>query len=162
MQLWLATSLAFQDTVSYFFPNQTSVREVYIIPKYVYACLYLANVFTTLQFGPPRNCIYKNNTLTPPSLTLSPTDARGYTYSSPGTGPIHMDNVGCVGTENRLSECRHSSVHNCDHSDDAGVTCRTRKCLRPPYLFPLVCMFSELPYCCDFKQVRAVMVPFVC
>ena len=42
-----------------------------------------------------------------------------------GSGGIFLDNVGCTGTESRLIDCSHSGigVHNCDHSDDAGVKC---------------------------------------
>ena len=37
-----------------------------------------------------------------------------------------MDNVGCRGSESRLIDCYHNviGVHNCDHSDDAGIRCR--------------------------------------
>ena len=46
-----------------------------------------------------------------------------------GTGRIWRDNVGCSGTESMLSSCSANSwgFHNCDHSDDAGVVCGTRK-----------------------------------
>lgn len=40
-----------------------------------------------------------------------------------GTGPIHMDDVGCVGNENRLVDCSHTMKHNCRHSEDASVRC---------------------------------------
>ena len=49
-----------------------------------------------------------------------------------GTGPIHMDNVACSGTEQRLVDCRHTAGihHNCFHAEDAGVTClRSKKLL---------------------------------
>ena len=38
-----------------------------------------------------------------------------------------MDNVYCRGTESRLIDCTHNGigVHNCDHTDDAGVRCST-------------------------------------
>lgn len=52
----------------------------------------------------------------------------GGTATSPGTGPILMDDINCMGTEVKLSDCSHSSVHNCDHSEDASVTCVPRKC----------------------------------
>ena len=42
-----------------------------------------------------------------------------------GTGQIWLDDVGCTGTERSLSHCYHRGwgVHNCRHSDDAGVEC---------------------------------------
>ena len=42
-----------------------------------------------------------------------------------GTGLIWLDNVNCVGTEIRLFDCmaNHLGIHNCDHSEDAGVAC---------------------------------------
>ena len=39
-----------------------------------------------------------------------------------GTGPILLDNLQCKGSESNLTQCRNGEV-NCDHSEDAGVTC---------------------------------------
>ncbi|XP_019856578.1 PREDICTED: LOW QUALITY PROTEIN: deleted in malignant brain tumors 1 protein-like [Amphimedon queenslandica] len=49
--------------------------------------------------------------------------ARTNAYFGAGTGPINMDNVQCTGNEEFLVNCTDSSTHNCDHSEDAGVTC---------------------------------------
>lgn len=42
-----------------------------------------------------------------------------------GSGPIWLDNVDCVGTENGIKECRHNGINiqNCNHGEDAGVVC---------------------------------------
>ena len=42
-----------------------------------------------------------------------------------GDGPIFLDLVGCIGTEENLLQCpsRGLEVHSCSHADDAGVQC---------------------------------------
>ena len=48
-------------------------------------------------------------------------------FFTPGTGPIFIDELECTGDEERLISCRYNpiGVHNCEHSDDAGVKCPT-------------------------------------
>lgn len=42
----------------------------------------------------------------------------------PGSGPIHLDDLRCAGGESMLVSCRHAgNTHNCNHGEDAGVTC---------------------------------------
>lgn len=55
--------------------------------------------------------------------------ARSFAFFSQGTGAIVLDNLGCTGTESSLFDCPHNGVniHNCAHSEDAGVTCPQRK-----------------------------------
>ena len=42
-----------------------------------------------------------------------------------GSGPVWFDNVQCSGHEANLTQCHHRGlgVHNCGHSEDAGVIC---------------------------------------
>ena len=43
----------------------------------------------------------------------------------PGTGPIWLDNVECVGDEDSIFEClsHPPGEHNCGHFEDASVEC---------------------------------------
>lgn len=42
-----------------------------------------------------------------------------------GTGPIVYDGIECRGSETDLYDCPHDYIghHNCEHYEDAGVTC---------------------------------------
>lgn len=42
-----------------------------------------------------------------------------------GTGSIIVDNLACDGSETDILLCQHAGllVHNCGHSEDAGITC---------------------------------------
>ena len=44
-----------------------------------------------------------------------------------GSGQIWLDEVGCIGTESRLTSCSNRGIgsHNCNHSDDVAVYCNT-------------------------------------
>lgn len=50
--------------------------------------------------------------------------ATGATFGE-GDGPIHMDDVQCVGNEMNLVQCPHvaSQYGNCGHSEDVGLYC---------------------------------------
>ncbi|KFQ25894.1 Neurotrypsin, partial [Mesitornis unicolor] len=51
--------------------------------------------------------------------------ARTMAYFGEGKGPIHVDNVKCTGNERSLADCIKQDIgmHNCRHSEDAGVIC---------------------------------------
>ena len=42
-----------------------------------------------------------------------------------GEGPIWLDEVSCIGSENELQDCPHNGkgISNCRHSEDASVAC---------------------------------------
>ena len=54
--------------------------------------------------------------------------AVGYAFYGQGSGPIHLDDVGCSGSEVRLDSCSSSIIgdHNCFHWEDAGVICECK------------------------------------
>ena len=51
--------------------------------------------------------------------------ASGQAVYGQGTGPIVLDNVNCNGLEAYITDCQHNGlyVHNCQHAEDAGVSC---------------------------------------
>uniref|UniRef100_A0A8C7ATV3 SRCR domain-containing protein n=1 Tax=Neovison vison TaxID=452646 RepID=A0A8C7ATV3_NEOVI len=51
--------------------------------------------------------------------------APGEAHYGQGSGPILLDDVQCSGTEANLGQCSHAGwfIHNCEHGEDAGVTC---------------------------------------
>ena len=58
-------------------------------------------------------------------LGLRGGEPRHDAFYGPGSGPIHLDTVQCVGTEEVLEDCPHDDWgnHDCLHAEDAGVLC---------------------------------------
>lgn len=54
----------------------------------------------------------------------------------PGTGPVWLTNVNCVGSETTLTNCSFVGWGNtgCDHTQDAGVVCSDGECVCPVVL----------------------------
>ena len=52
-------------------------------------------------------------------------EAFGEARFGQGSGPIHLDDVGCYGSENELALCSANRWYNsgCGHWEDAGVRC---------------------------------------
>ena len=44
------------------------------------------------------------------------------------TGPIHIDDVACIGSESFLVNCTYNPENNCAHLEDAGVICGEAQC----------------------------------
>ena len=54
---------------------------------------------------------------------ISDAVARTNAFYGQGSGPINVDDPACIGNESRLLDCSFSPIHNCVHSEDAGVDC---------------------------------------
>ncbi|XP_063956214.1 deleted in malignant brain tumors 1 protein-like isoform X3 [Lytechinus pictus] len=59
--------------------------------------------------------------------------ARGRSTYGQGSDPIYLDDVGCSGSESRLTDCSNDGwgSHNCGHSEDAGVYCYVPSTMDP-------------------------------
>ena len=57
-------------------------------------------------------------------MLLAGVQAYSSAYFGQGSGPIQLDDVNCIGTENSLLNCTHLTTHNCGHYEDAGVACQ--------------------------------------
>lgn len=42
-------------------------------------------------------------------------------------GPIHIDEISCIGTELTILECPYQSYPDCSHNEDVTVVCSTRQ-----------------------------------
>lgn len=59
-------------------------------------------------------------------MTISHSDATAYSnaFFGTGSGPIHLDNLACTGTEAALVNCSYDPhIADCSHYEDAGVRC---------------------------------------
>lgn len=57
-------------------------------------------------------------------LLTSDATAISNAFYGRGSGPIHLDDVACTGTETNVLQCRYDPVtSDCGHSEDAGVQC---------------------------------------
>jgi hypothetical protein len=67
-------------------------------------------------------------------ITLLGATARSNAFYGQGTGPIHLDNLACNGSEIRITDCPSNPIgtHNCVHAEDAGVTCAPIVTTPPP------------------------------
>ena len=72
--------------------------------------------------------------------------ARSLAHYGNGSGLIHLNNVNCWGSENRLVDCPYSNdVSDCTHSEDAGVDCQCKCCTNQN---SMACIWCRLAECC--------------
>ena len=52
----------------------------------------------------------------------------------PGHGPVWLDNVNCYGSENAITDCKHSGFGqtSCSHNRDASVRCNLPLVIKVP------------------------------
>ena len=59
------------------------------------------------------------------------TAAKAGSFFGQGSGRIWLDNLSCAGSETSPFHCPHNGfgIHNCEHSEDAGVQCTRKPCM---------------------------------
>ena len=74
---------------------------------------------------------YEESLMFHSGTVFMPTDAVAFSraHFGAGSGPIHLNNVDCSGSETNLINCSQNSLFSCNsgHSADAGVRCQGRK-----------------------------------
>jgi len=75
----------------------------------------------------------------------------------PGTGPILMDDLRCIGNETTIAECRHRGwyYHNCNHSEDVSVSCVPSSMWHYAYHFTRATVFWRGMTLCLSVKVRS-------
>ncbi|XP_064598516.1 scavenger receptor cysteine-rich type 1 protein M130-like [Liolophura sinensis] len=83
--------------------------------------------------------------------------AWGKAHFGQGKGPIWLDEVYCEGHENSLLDCSHRPLgdSNCDHSEDAGVTCYVPSCMPGSVQFGNSCyIFNPVDKVRSFSEAQ--------
>ena len=63
-----------------------------------------------------------------------------------GTGPIWLDNVGCIGNETSIADCPHQGwgIHQCDYGFHTGVDFPHRADVSVSCGTYVTCLFRQL------------------
>ena len=90
-------------------------------------------------------------TRTIPSCVLSDGTARMRAFFGQGTGPLYLDNVQCLGTEEHILDCPSSAsgLRFCAHFEDAGVQCAG--------ILPLLCVCLYNVYVRRKVRIRTIL-----
>lgn len=83
-------------------------------------------------------------------------EAFSFSYFGGGTGPTHLDNVQCTGSEVSLLECPSSAIgmENCNHNADAGIRCPGELIHAADTCQPASCANKFIPGPCIDGEIR--------
>ena len=88
--------------------------------------------------------------------------AVGNAFYGRGSGPIHVDDVACTGTETNILRCRYDPVtSDCGHSEDAGVQCQINSELASCSMY-IICTITISNYMleiCEDGDLRLIGRP---
>ena len=91
--------------------------------------LRFSNTFVQTDFTMFKTCLTCLHELWKNEINSITGTALSFAFFGEGTGPIWLDDVSCTGSESELLECPHNGIgnHNCNHFEDASVSCSPRK-----------------------------------
>ena len=74
------------------------------------------------------SCLFNIRAMTSLSNLFTDATASGGMFGQ-GTGPIHLTELRCTGSEDNLLNCpgADTPVVTCNHQNDAGVVCNTER-----------------------------------
>ena len=89
---------------------------------------------------------------------ISDATAVSNAFYGQGSGPIHLDDVACAGTETNVLLCRYDSISSdCGHNEDAGVQCQIDSKFKHQLQLLLVTLqFYCLSELCENGDVRLI------
>ena len=107
-------------------------------------------VLITQHLCDTHKAVCEEHTIAPSIIDAAPTRADNNFEPVSGVHfEVHLDEVDCAGTEERLVDCPHNPIDDCSHPEDAGVVCQGKWVILCIDLFTIQFLQNSAPTCSD-------------